>query len=312
MRLNAGCFGKLPIHGDFIRHNVGPEVDKLDEWIQSGIVTSRTALGAGWDAAFDAIPPQRFLYQPAGGRIVAGVIASSIDKPGRRYPFMVFTILDPKALGSDTTALTALPAILSSFLARSEAEARTGWQGQDLKSFMVRIDSLAIPADFEESKQSIVKFVAGQTNQVFWNGLFGSDADPRKYMLIHNLVETLRPGSVPKYALRFPRVTGEAEVSFWQELCRRLARRDALPTLSLWGQPREGTPPGMTVVFDALKANYYSACFWPERKSELLFPLAETPAATDARVQQARGKWGTILDDGGMRLSSLLTRVTSG
>jgi type VI secretion system protein ImpM len=309
MRLSAGCFGKLPIHGDFIRHNVGPEVDKLDEWLQSGIVSSRTALGAAWDAAFDAIPPQRFLYQPAGGRIVAGVIASSIDKPGRRYPFLVFTTLDSKALGGD---LTALPAILSSFLGRSEAEARTGWQGQDLKSFVVRIDSLALPTDFEESKQSIMKFVAGQTNQAFWNGLFGSDTDPRKYMLIHNLVETLRPGSVPKYALRFPRVTGEAEVSFWQELCRRLARRDGLPTLSLWGQPRDGAPSGMTILFDALKATYYSACFWPERKSELLFPLAETPAATDVRVQQARGRWAGILDDGGMRLSSLMTRVTSG
>jgi type VI secretion system ImpM family protein len=46
MRLSAGCFGKLPIHGDFIRHNVGPEVDKLDEWLQGGIVSSRTGRGA--------------------------------------------------------------------------------------------------------------------------------------------------------------------------------------------------------------------------------------------------------------------------
>jgi len=41
-------------------------------------------------------------------------------------------------------------------------------------------------------------------------------------------------------------------------------------------------------------------------------PLADKPAETDTRVQQARGKWAGILDDGAMRLSSLLTRVTSG
>jgi len=307
MRLSAGCFGKVPIHGDFIRHNVGPEVDRFDEWLQSGIVSSRTALGPSWDASFDATPPQRFLYQ-AGGRIVAGVIASSIDKPGRRYPFIVFTILEPKSLEGE---LTALPAILSSFMGRAEAEAKTGWQGQDLKSFMVRIDSLALPTDFEEAKQSIVKFVAGQTSQAFWSSMFGSDQDPRKYMLIHNLVETLRTGGVPKYALRFPHVTGEAEVSFWLQLCRKLMRRDTLPTLSLWGPSRDGGPPGMTIVYDTLKANYYSAFFWPERKSELLFPLAESAGAADARVQQARGKWSGLLDDGAMRLASLLTRVGS-
>jgi len=308
MRLSAGCFGKVPIHGDFIRHNVGPEVDRFDEWLQAGIVSSRTALGASWDASFDAMPPQRFLYQ-AGARVVAGVIASSIDKPGRRYPFLVFTILDPKTLNGD---LTALPAILTSFMARAEAEAKTGWQGQDLKSFMVRIDSLALPTDFEEAKQSIVKFVAGQTSQAFWSTMFGSDQDPRKYMLIHNLVETLQTGGVPKYALRFPHVTGEAEVSFWLQLCRKLMRRDALPTLSMWGPAREGSAPGMTILYDALKANYYAPFFWPERKSELLFPLADKPVETDTRVQQARGKWGGILDDGAMRLSSLLMRVTSG
>src|SRR5436853_6166519 len=116
--------------------------------------------------------------------------------------------------------------------------------------------------------------------------MWGSGQDPRKYMLIHHLVETLQTGGVPKYALRFPRVTGEAEVSFWLQLCRKLMRRDLLPTLSLWGPAREGSPPGLTILYDALKTNYFSPFFWPERKSELLFPLADKPVETDTRVQQ--------------------------
>jgi type VI secretion system protein ImpM len=308
MRLSAGCFGKLPIHGDFIRHNVGPEVDKLDEWLQGGIVSSRTALGGAWDGSFDGTPPQRFLYQSGGGRVVAGVIASSIDKPGRRYPFLVFTILDPKTMGGE---ITALPAVLSSFFSRAEEEARTGWQGLDLKSFLVRIDSLALPSDFEEAKQSIITFVAGQTNQAFWNGLFGSDKDPRKYMLIHNLVETLRGGTVPRYALRFPRVTGDPEVSFWLELCRKLSRRPSLPTLSLWGKGRDSAEAGLTLVFDDLKVNYFTPFWWPERKNNLLFPLADASSGPDPRMQQAKDRYAPILDDGAMRLSTLMVKLGS-
>lgn len=308
MRLSVGCFGKLPIHGDFIRHNVGPEVDRLDEWIQGGIVASRTAMGSAWDASFDGTAPQRFLYQAAGGRVVAGMIAASIDKPGRRYPFLVFTILDPKTLGGE---ITALPMVLRSFFTMAQQEATTGWQGLDLKSFMVRIDSLALPTDFEEGKQSIVKFVAGHTNQALWNDLFGSDQDPRKYMLIHNLVETLKGGTVPRYALRFPRVTADADVSFWLELCRKLSRRPSLPTLTLWGKGREGAEPGLTVVFDDLKVNYFTPFWWPEKKNNLLFPLADSSSGPDPRLQQAKDRYAPILDDGAMRLATLMVKLGS-
>jgi hypothetical protein len=240
--------------------------------------------------------------------VVAGAIASSIDKPGRRYPFLVFTILDPKTMGGE---ITALPAVLSSFFSRAEEEARTGWQGLDLKSFLVRIDSLALPSDFEEAKQSIITFVAGQTNQAFWNGLFGSDKDPRKYMLIHNLVETLRGGTVPRYALRFPRVTGDPEVSFWLELCRKLSRRPSLPTLSLWGKGRDSAEAGLTLVFDDLKVNYFTPFWWPERKNNLLFPLADASSGPDPRMQQAKDRYAPILDDGAMRLSTLMVKLGS-
>jgi type VI secretion system protein ImpM len=308
MRLSAGCFGKVPIHGDFIRHNVGPEVDRLDEWLQTGIVSSRTAMGSAWDASFDAMPPQRFLYQVGGGRVLAGVIAASIDKPGRRYPFLVFTIIDPKSMGGE---ITALPAVLSSFFARAQEEAVTGWQGLDLKSFLVRIDSLALPSDFDEAKQSIFKFVAGHTNQAFWNELFGSEQDPRKYMLVHNLVETLHAGAVPRYALRFPHVTGDPEVCFWLEVCRKITKRQTLPTLTMWGPGRKDGEPGMTLLFDDLKSNYYAPVWWPERKNNLLFPLADASAGADSRLTQAKQKYASILDDGGMRLSTLMMRLGS-
>jgi type VI secretion system protein ImpM len=310
MNLSSGCYGKVPIHGDFIRHNVtGAEIDQLDDWLQAGILSSRQTLGASWDASFDASRPQRFLYRsPAGGRTIAGVIAASKDKPGRRFPFLVFTPLDAKTAPGDATVL---PAALEPFFRSAEEEILNGWQGKDLKSYLSRLDAIALPSDLEEGRKAIMNFVAGGTNQSFWAHLFGNPDDFRKYLLIHNLVETLRPGSVPKYALRIPRVSAGAEVSFWLELCRKLGRREQVPTLALWGPGRADDAGGLTLVLDDLLSKYFLPLWWPERSNQLLFPLAEGTNAQDPRAQQARSRYASLLDDGALRLSSLMVRLTS-
>ena len=310
MQLRAACYGKVPIHGDFIRHNVaGPEIDLLDQWLQNGIVASHAPLGAGWDAAFDATRPQRFLFQPPQtGKVVAGIMTASKDRPGRRFFFIVHTVIDPASFGGEATLL---PAVLSSFFDAAEQEALSGWQGRDLKGFLGRIDALALPKGLDDAKKAIVSFVAGRPAQEVWQDMFGAPDDPRKYLLVHNLVETFKTAPVPKYALRFPKVSGAAEVSFWMELLRKLGRRKGLPTLSFWGPDAAGSAPGLTVLFDDLKANYFLPLWWPGRKSSLLFPLAESAAAADPRVQQAKGRYGALLDDGALRLSALLTGLTA-
>jgi type VI secretion system protein ImpM len=305
-----GCYGKVPIHGDFIRHNVnGPEIDHLDQWLQQGILSSRQSLGTLWDPTFDASRPQRFLYRPpGGGRTVAGVIAASKDKPGRRFPFLVFTFIDPRMAPGEATVL---PAALETFFSAAQEEIQGGWQGKDLKGYLGKLDALALPPSLEEGRKSILTFVAGSTNGSFWSGLFGSADDFRKYLLIHNLVETIRPATVPKYALRIPRVTRGPEVAFWLELCRKLGRHDQLPTFSLWGQGRGDDPGGLTIILDDLLAKYFLPLWWPERSNNLLFPLAEGTNAADARAQQARSRYSPLLDDESLRLSSLLVRLTT-
>jgi type VI secretion system protein ImpM len=309
MKLTSGCYGKVPIHGDFIRHNVtGTEIDQLDQWLQAGILSSRTTLGTAWDGSFDASRPQRFLYKPAGGRIVAGVIAASKDKPGRRFPFLVFTVFDAKSSPGDATIL---PAALTPFFDQAEEAILNGWQGKDLKTYLAHLDALALPQDLEEGRRAIHSFVADGTSELLWSGLFERPDDFRKYLLIHNLVETIRPGSVPKYVLRIPRVTQAPAVAFWLELCRKLGKREQIPTLTLWGAGRGEDLGGLTIVLDDLQAKYFLPLWWPERPNNLLFPMADGTSPAEARAVQAKSRYGALLDDGGLRLSSLMIRLTA-
>ncbi|HXX93866.1 MAG TPA: type VI secretion system-associated protein TagF [Planctomycetota bacterium] len=308
MRLLPGCYGKLPIHGDFIRHKVpGPELDLLDEWLQSGIVVSRQALGEAWDASFDASPPRSFLFQPKTGQGLAGVVMASRDKPGRRYPFMVFTPVDLRSLGREEHLL---PLALAPFLRLAEEAAVSGWKGADLKAFLAKVDQLPTSADLDAGRKGAQEFASRGAKEL-WERLFGSAQDSRKYLLYRNLVETLQTSSVPRYVLRFPRVGGEAEVAFWLDLARRVGRRSGLPTLTFWRNSPGEAGGGMPVVYDSLKANYFLPLWWPERPGNQLFALDDPGGTPDLALQAARDKYAPILDDPAMSLGAFLGRLGS-
>jgi type VI secretion system protein ImpM len=311
--LSPGCYGKLPIHGDFIRHRAGdPEIEAFDQWLQAGILAGRQAAGAGFDAAWDATPPARFLYRsPRTRRVFAGVLVASVDKAGRRFPFIVFARLEAKP---EEVESSLVPLLVSGFLERARALATAGWHGKDLKGVQGLTDGLARPLDVAEAKRACLAFVSDTAGPAFWGSLFGSPEDPRKYLLAHNLAEILTPTSVPRYALRLPRgAGGEAEVSFWLELARRLHRHPDLPTLTVWADPGAGAAPGVTLLMDDLQSKYFLPVLWPGRDSEFLYPLAgdgSTPPA-EARLRLARERYGAALDDPSLRLSALLLRLSA-
>lgn len=305
--LAPGCYGKLPIHGDFIRHRAGdPEIDALDQWLQTGILKGRQEAGAAFDAAWDATPPARFVYRsPRSKRIFAGVLTASVDKAGRRFPFIVFARLDVKP-GEIEPSL--VPLLVADFLARAKEVAVSGWAGKDLKGVQGLIDGLGRPLDVGASKRACLSYVTDTAAEGFWGALFGAPADPRKYLLAHNLAEILTPKAVPKYALRLPRAGGgEAEVSFWLELARRLNKNPELPTLTAW------TDAGLTLLLDDLAAKYFMPVLWPERESEFLYPLGGNGAmpASETRMRIAKERYGATLDDPSITLSALLLRLAT-
>lgn len=303
--ISPGCYGKLPIHGDFIRHRAGdPEIDALDQWLQAGILTGRQAAGASFDAAWDATPPLRFLFRsPQTKRILAGVLAASVDKAGRRFPFLVFGRLDLRPGDLDASLL---PILASRFLQQAQTAVAGGWSGKDLKGVQSLIDGLAQPLDPAGARRACLDYVSGTSSAAFWGGIFGAADDPRRYLLVQNYADVLAPRAIPRYVLRIPRGPGgESEVSFWLELGRRLNRGPELPTLTAWG---EG---GLTILMDDLQSKYFLPVLWPGRENQFLYPLAGDGAPADARLRLARERHGAALDEPGMLLSTLLLRLSA-
>jgi len=97
----TGLFGKLPAHGDFVRRVLPRSfITPWDEWLSEGIAAAREALGERWDAAWEEAPVWRFRLAPGacGPDAAVGVVVTSADTVGRRFPLTLAAVLPSAAI----------------------------------------------------------------------------------------------------------------------------------------------------------------------------------------------------------------------
>lgn len=87
-----GFFGKLPSHGDFIGRGLPISVqDRLDQWLQRGILCGKNELGRHWLPIWLNSPLWRFMLGQGicGDHAWAGVMMPSQDRVGRCFPLLI-------------------------------------------------------------------------------------------------------------------------------------------------------------------------------------------------------------------------------
>lgn len=92
--MSWGYLGKVPNRGDFLTHNVLPEMrDLLFEWCQGVMAVSREQLGSDWLDAYLTSPIWHFGASPGvfGEPGVIGTMIPSVDRVGRHFPFIVIS-----------------------------------------------------------------------------------------------------------------------------------------------------------------------------------------------------------------------------
>jgi len=88
--VRAGVFGKYPKHADFVRLGISDGLaDSLDHWAAAGL--EQIQASSDWQENWDRAAPWRFLLvdKEKPESLVLGIVAASIDKAGRRFPFFM-------------------------------------------------------------------------------------------------------------------------------------------------------------------------------------------------------------------------------
>lgn len=156
----VGLFGKLPAHGDFVRRGL-PDgfCAAFDGWAAAGVVAAHDALGARFEAVWDAAPAWRFAL-PAGAcgpDAVAGVMLCSRDAVGRRFPLVVAALpsaaagwfaLAEGAARADAVDADALAATLPVPDAADGEVPADGWWTADPPGLSWGLPALPLPGEF--------------------------------------------------------------------------------------------------------------------------------------------------------------------
>ncbi len=283
---SALCFGKLPSQADFIRFNAASrEALALDEWLHHGLYFARTQLGARWEEEFAHAPAYRFVFNPeSADRFLAGVMQASQDKSQRSYPFLVSLLLDRRWLRDSDAHLA--PAAFSSFFEGASQFIRLAMNGLEMREIVDRTQALNCP---EPDRSDITsrynrEFLEPFAVTSFWQELFGSFDDPRKYLLFNNLASVLLPvrnRSLKRMSLglRFPLLKNEAQADymacFWLNITLIMLGVMPGPPFLFWSVQGNGTSAHLFLFFRQPSPKNFLQLLKPEADSESICVVDE-------------------------------------
>lgn len=296
----AGCFGKLPFFGDFLRHNLpGADVEELDRWFREGMYLARSTWGPSWEQSFDAAPPSRFVL--GASPCLVGVMAPGRDSSGRRFPFAVFVALDLRVL-DDAVAL--VPRACSDFLDEAERLVNGRWLEKDLRGLAGRLDGLAVDLDrLEETREQDRSGL--ETRRA--SSLFGGATGAALVAHLRDLLAAVPPGKLNRlgYGVKLPIGTRGPEalpgcgVSFWLQAASQLKGLEAVPSLAFW---REQPPAGsLFLLFGKPAAGHFLHWVQPEMQTDAFYDV----------LAGAQGAAGSSREESDPTLAELLGRIGS-
>lgn len=314
------AYGKLPVHGDFVRYNAGGRALRaLDEWIQQGLYYAKSRLGRGYDEAYDSMQPVRFLYAaPDAGAAIIGVMRPSRDRSRRTFPFLIAAEID--AGSSHPGPVHQAPVRYEGFLDCAERLTADGVSGKvDHREMSEWIEASRLGAVAAHGTAAMYDRFLEETTVAAWCAqLWGTPDDPRKYLLFKNLLEVMKPfgehhSPTFTFGLQFPTaegLPGEAAAVFWMDLCAHILRQHGLNPVCFWHRRPEGDGRGRFILFFRMPpARAMVSLLSDDPPDDDVYDLGTTTGGEADASVSLPARLRTLLEDEGTSLSALLSGV---
>lgn len=284
----AECFGKLPLHGDFIRHQASPELLELDRWIQAGVGTAHAR--PDWKSTWPSTPPLRFMRTAPRARVLVGVMIASRDSAGRDYPFVVASALDARELGRQPELV---PLACESFFSAAEALVNRPWDQGSYRDVQAALDQTSGQLDLAGAGRALAQDLAGTSFEQALSDSLG-DCDERRFLLLGNAASLLGPRSHPRFALQLPAGRDSLRTAAWLALVTAVrGGAERFPALCTWSHAAPGAEAGLRLILTDPQGDHFLPLVMRHLASDAC-DLAREGLESQSLMQKSRERFGGI------------------
>ena len=302
----TGLFGKLPAYADFVRVRAAePAARALALWLGESYEAARLGgVSAGPE-------PVRFLLKPSGvASVLLGVLASSTDQVGRKFPLAVFA----QAQAADLLlTYSVVPSAARAFL-----DAATALLGDASRlspaEIPARLDALPLPTveGLEREQRSAHDGAGRSLGRDLWARLFGDLGQRQHHYALHCFRTACAPvrrrePACARVLLDCP-VRQDIDRWAWLELARSELKWSVPPSFA-W---REGEVPRLWLSLGSFPASLFALLCDATRRDAQLWPLTTAQPAAIAAADLALGPAVVAALDGtDTTLAGLLAVLTN-
>jgi type VI secretion system ImpM family protein len=313
-QLKKGFFGKLPHYPDFIKYNASSnEVIDFDEWIQQGLTVAKERLQNEWSDAYRSAPIYCFLFPSDDQQnILMGVMRSSNDLSGRKYPFIALLKITLTELPAHSAY--HLPIIYHDFLNKSEIFVKIADGIDKLEYLSDQFDHMDLSA--ENEVESLIdqydQFLLHTTQEEFWYQIGTTFDDSTRYLVLKNLNDILLPfrdQNIEGFALglRFPLSNGNKyhfETAFWIHTSMQICNNFKLTPFVFW----TAQVPSCVLFFKKPSASEYTSLIKPDISWDSIYVMNSDGNREDL-IDNFADKYKSLLQIPDLPLSDFLQEL---
>jgi type VI secretion system protein ImpM len=267
--VQTGCFGKLPMYDEFIRHNIsGRAILELDEWIQQGYSHHSRGIQTRLHKSDLHSYTYHFVFTGSGesGASVIGTMMGSHDKSGRQYPFILFKLL----ANQETTSLSStLPCAYRTFFDSALNLCSTDWSLQPINMLKKRVDLLNVSGTCLSKRglmEAEIDALRSISKESFWKQVLGElavEKAPVYVEVMNDLLDTVVRKSPLRtsWGIEIPLPANDsahAHVSFWIRVADALLGNRQWRPHYIWGDMKNSNKRSLYMFFRPISPIFFS------------------------------------------------------
>jgi len=194
---NVGGFGKVPALGDFVRTpSPSEEMIAFEAWLTTAMETAEARVGTELRERFASLPAHAFIWSGALDKkmrgVFAGVIGTSNDSVGRRFPIVIGA---PLPLAASSASPHALPLLLADFFAEAATTLAAVKSAKSASEFQAQVTNLGKPSvdGLDGTKSQYAAWTKAQPAKAIWAALFGADSERISKSALAMVVDACSP-----------------------------------------------------------------------------------------------------------------------